>query len=511
MSRNSQDASGNLPPSKAEKLEYPWALAWILALSLGIKLNLLGWNEGEYTDGIIQLTLWQSPIVFFPPGYTVFTTVFEWVMGDAVRAGRAASVFASTATLAIIYRMAVTILGDRRQALWAVGFLALSPVFNRWSLRVMSDSLFCLAFVGCAGEWMRVRRDGRRTVQGLAALCGLATLVRYQGLFFVPFIFAAWVKKKRLGESRNPYSLQTLIGGMLAAIPWVSLAAWIGLRGFGHPQQFAERAAMGWTTTLIAYGTSFETYLLYFPWAITYGLAFCGITGCIRLWMGNCEERRFMRLFAVAALVFLIIHSAFLSFQYRYLLPLVPLWCVAAARGHAYWIERIRNTKFKNIFSAAVLLNLALMTTAVLYGQRATFGDLVESAKYLREVGLSSRVLSDETYGAHATNIKMKFWSGRRIETLGNTEPHAGDLVVLHNAYTPNLEEAYRQLQERFEVVILRRWSAATDPGRFITLPLLPDIMVNPPIPLTSNPECMAFRFAPQAYVSVIFKLNEKR
>ena len=155
------------------------------------------------------------------------------------------------------------------------------------------------------------------------------------------------------------------------------------------------------------------------------------------------------------------------------------------------------------------------MTGAVLYYQRATFGDLAESARFLLEVGKGARVLSDETYGRHANNVKMRFWSGREdILPLHETEPKEGDILVLHNTYS-KISSEYEWLEENFEYAVLARWGPVTHPGQFITIPLLPDIMADLDDPvcsfLTSNPPCMMFRFRPQIFYSVVLRLTSDK
>lgn len=492
--------NGGEPPAG----RLPASVVAVILISLAAKLLLLEWNRGEYTDGIVQLQLWNSPIVFFPPGYTLAAHALNVLTGDLLIAGRAVSILASVACLAVFYRLAAAVLRDRNAAFFALLFLALSPVFNRWSIRVMTDSLFCLMFTACC--WILFEIAARKEagkIPLLLGLCGLASLVRYQGFFFLPFI--AWLAVRHRGGLGNS-GWRVWAGFAAAAVPWAALAAWIAARGFGHAGQFAERASHGLLVTAVAYWTSFETYVLYFPWAATYGLAAAGLAGLCSMLRGGFDERRFAGFFLLASLAFLVAQSAFLSFQYRYMLPLVPLWCVLGAKGVAVFGEWLRKPAAARAAAAAVAVNLALMTAAVLYLQRDTFGALAESAKYLREVGTDSRVLSDETYGRHAANVKMEFWSGREIGWLGAEEPKAGDIVVLHNEYTPKLAEIHQALMERFDVVVLRRWGAE----EFATIPLLPDIMVNPPVPLTSNPECMAFRFAPQGYIAAVLRLNEK-
>ncbi len=490
--------------------QFPNSIVFIVLMSLILKMLLLQWNQGEYTDGIIQLQLWESPIVFFPPGYSALVTAANFLIEDLVLAGRVVSILASVASLIVFYLLALHVLDNVRQAEWATLFLALSPVFNRWSIRVMTDSFFCLGFILCTYMLMLILNGKSKRVCYLIGLVGLFSLVRYQAFFFTPFI--AWViyKKRELWAETTPWG--AIKSTIISLTPWIVLGCWIAYRGFGHQEQFAERAMHDVLSTMIGYWVMFETFILYYPWAVTYSLFICGVAGIACFWQGNCAQKRFVQFFLIAVVAFLIVQSAFRSFQYRYLLPLIPLWCVMAGYGVVQIAGFWNNPIWRSTIKGVVIVNLALMTIAVLYYQRGAFGDLVDSAKYLRETGKESRVLSDERYGAHADNVKMEFWSGREILPIFEHEPRAGDLIVLHNTYSPNYAEIIDELRKEFDVVPIQSWSAATSPGSYMAIPLLPDIMVAPQnIPLTSNPECMAFRFTPQYYYSVIFRLKEKK
>ena len=525
------DPLSSLDSQAAERLmrrSIPLPVALVILGSLVLKLFLIQLNQGEYTDGIIQLQLWETPVVFFPPGYTFLARWLNRWVGDLLMAGRLVSIFASVASLVVFYGFAQRVLACDREAFWATLFLALSPIFNRWSLRVMTDSLFCFLFIANCALFIDALYNPKRSLAWLVGLTGISTLVRYQGLFFLLCILFLVLRKRfklnylyidetdTFDNNKSSSLFLRLITYLLSLLPWLILGWWIGHRGFGHTAQFVERASNGFWITLLLYFNMFETFILYWPWAGTYGLFLLGVVGCVRWAKGTAREQAFLWFAGITAGIFLLAQSAFLSFQYRYLLPLVPLWCLAGAKGWSFVEGKIRPQRLRAVALGIVIANLLGLTLASWYLQRATFGDLVESAKFLREVGRGLRVLSDESYRAGVYNVKMRFWSGRDIlyfsfasprESLA--EPKPGDLLVLHNEYT-DIALALEQLKTRFDVVVLKRWSPAVQPGEFVTVPLLPDIMVSPSY-LTSNPPCMAFRFTPQPYLSVVLRLGEKK
>ncbi len=495
--------------------QIPGAILGIVLITLLIKIILLDLNAGEYTDGIIQLQLWESPVIFFPPGYSAVVWGMDFFVQNLLLSGRLVSVLASVLALIFFYKLSLGVLGNEKQAVLATLFLALSPIFNRWSLRVMTDSLFCLLFIICCDECMRVIRNQRRSILLLMFYTGLAVLIRYQGLFFVPFIaFFIWKNRSFYRKSNvdsqqdiSPTRRFSLGWLLLSLIPWILLGGWILYRGFGHTGQFVERAFYG----LGVYFYCFEGFIFYWPWAVTYPLFILGIVGGYYLYKGNGKEKRFLSFVGIAIAVFVTVQTLFLSFQFRYLLPILPLWCIGAARGFAVLHEKILQRVWQIGLSVLVILPLCIMTISVLFLQRETFGDLVDSAKYLREIGKGARVLSDEVYGHSDHNVKMRFWSGRKIFLFPAVQPEEGDILVLHNAYS-DLNAVYEYLNRNYEYVVLRQWNSMTSPGRYITIPLLPDIMVEPhPLRLTSNPACMAFRFTPQRYVSVALRITGRK
>lgn len=507
-----------------KRFHIPKAVWFIAAISLGIKLALIRWNGGEYTDGIIQLKLWESPVFFFPPGYTAASRLLAILTGDLLIAGRLVSILASVLVLPVFYHLSLSLLKEERAAVWATLFLALSPIYNRWSLRVMTDSLFLLFFVICCHQFFIVFRDPRRSPVRLLGWAGVASLVRYQGFVFIPLtVYLIWLRKSfAFGES----PVQRVLKLGLAFVPWLVLCVWIDLRGFGHAQQILDRATFGFWPTLGGYYAMLESYILYWPWASTYGLTILACVGITALSQGDRKAKGFVAFFAFNAVAFLILQSCFLSFQYRYLLPLVPLWCLAGGKGWAFASDRIRDERLRKACFSLVVLNLVVMSAAVLYFQRAAFADLAESARFLnsakfeRMASSDTRVLSDEVYREGVYNVKMAFWAAADggIERAilpyrlgGQCMAQAGDVVILHKAYS-DLKAEKEFLETNFDLKILQSWLSDSLWGGFVTLPLLPDIMVYPDaMPLTSNPPCTGFRFVPQYYQSVALSLQEKR
>ncbi len=479
---------------------FGWTGVLLLTLlSLAVRLLLIDINMGEYTDGIIQLTLWDSPVVFFPPGYSTAVWLIELLGWSSLYAGRLASILASTACVPLIFLLANEVLDKEDDAFWATLFLSLSPVFNRWALRVMTDAFFLPWFIlGC---WLVVRglKGKQNSAAWLLGAAGVASLVRYQGLYFIAWVIALLFLQKKTTSAKKIPSFWVWI---VSVLPWALLAGWIAYRGFGHTEQFVERGSFGFGLTALLYFNMFETYLMYWPWAITHSLFVIGLIGWFVFAKGDNHQRQFAWFALITSIVFLIAHSAFLSFQYRYLLPLLPLWCVAAGRGWGLLLECMKETPFKPVVTGAVLANMIIMTLAVLVLQRGgAFGDVAQCGDYLRTVWKQNRILSNERYGRYPTPFKSEFWAQREVLYFPHEELKPGDIVLLHNT-SGDIAAHMDVLKKNFVLQNLGQFESSSTP-------LLPDIMVTPPM-MTSNPPAMGFRFTRQDYSTVAVLLQDK-
>lgn len=236
-------------------------LSWLILVGIVSRLFLLNWYRGEYTDGIIQLGLFENQNTFFPPLYPFLCHLTAKISGDLVVAGRLVSLVASTLVLIPLYHLARRLFSDRT-AIWTGVLYLISAVPNRWALRVMSDSLFTLFFtVSVLAFIMSMQKPLARAIPELSAkkskefmlhisrtsvrrwlyllifFSGLAILTRYQGLALVPLIAVS------LYYNYKGYSRWELIETTIALLPWPVLFYWLMTRGFGHAGQFIDRVA----------------------------------------------------------------------------------------------------------------------------------------------------------------------------------------------------------------------------------------------------------------------------
>lgn len=501
-------------------------LSLLILIGIGTRIFLLNWYGGEYTDGIIQLQLFQNQNAYFPPLYPAVVDLVQTFVRHPILAGRLVSLLGSTLVLIPLFHLTQRLYG-RSAAIWA-GVLYLSAAIpNRWALRVMSDSLFTfffmlgiMAFLFSLTEpshspirnlsvkmssqlnlvLSRVRL--RRWTYLLIASAGLATLTRYQGLALVPLIILS------LWRNRQGYSKWEVVESLSAVIPWGILIWWLRYRGFGHPEQFAGRIHSTPWQTALAYWDMAETFLLYLPYALTVPVFALILLGYF--------SRGISSLFIPARWTFLYlllawfpVHAAFQSFQYRYFLPLVPLMMVFAGQGMCSLLNhwRRRNWKGSSIAASVVVIQSLTFAICVLVFQRHAFSDFTEIGELIAGQDLQGgKVYASEVYNPGNYNIKLSFWAEQPIEFFSSLEQASfkpGDYIFLSNVYN-SMEGAYEVLSRRYHFEVFYQSQ------RYTLIPLLPDIMVYPP-GATSQPLCMAYRFYPQVYYSYLIRIRDVR
>jgi uncharacterized membrane protein len=502
----------------------------ILLFTFASRLVLLHWNSGEYTDGIIQMTLFTAAKEnsFYPPLYSFLILLFNYIFHNLETSAKLISMLAGTLSIIPVYLIAKRIF-DEKTVVVAVILFAISPEIWRWQIRIMTDSLFTLFFIWSIYLLLQIRNPPFNSVQDkqseIRNLCfawffaGLASLTRYQGIALVPpliIVTILLIRQKEINiKLPTAYCLLPT-----AIIPWLILIWWVALRGFGHFGQYAERVGQTWWMSLLSYLTMAETFILYIPYELTYPVFGFFIYGMISMnrKMGEQENgrignqniylrftdspiHRFNQLFLYFFIIWLIIHAPFESFQYRYFIPIFPFFIILASYGIAKFQ---RSLVRKTVGIVAIIFSLLFSLTA-LYFQRDTFGDIKQAAIVLNDVNRAptNRVYGNELYRPGMDNLKLKFWSGLKIEPY-NTETREqlvpGDYIVLHNVYG-NIPSELDFLKTRYA---LRRIYQP----KVRTVPLLPDIMVSPPF--TSHPACMIFKYFPQEFTTVILQVTPK-
>ena len=470
-------------------------LAGLVIFNLVWKIALIPTNRAEYTDGILQITLFQLPNRLYPPLFTLFVTILKPLFGNPETAGRFISAVSASLIIIPIFIMARRLFSTEA-AFFASLVYTVMPTPLRWSVHAMTDSLFILIFFLAALYLLRAIRGGEHEEKHLVAgtfLAVLSTLTRYQGVLLAPVILVTGILILR----RNKVPGKAILAQGL----WIFPAAWILKAGFGHPAQFSERAGAALSDTVINILNLFESFLAWSPYFVTWPVFFVFLCGMFYLDWKRKGRSRFAVLFLYLTVALLILQSAFSSFQSRYLLPLMPFIAVFAGRGLVVLSEKwiSRKTCFSVLLAIVVIYGLGFSLTS-LFLQREAFGDIKDAAQYVSEIPGDIPVYSNEAY-KDLGPVKMRFWSKREIlPYAAGISPASGSVICLSSAYggAKAFAAHTKWLMRNFDAQRLALFESEITP-------LLPDIMQEPQT--HQNPLALTFRYTPQKFRTEVYRI----
>lgn len=503
------------PLSDPEPLQRPGNAGWgfigaFFLLNLVVRLPLLRLNEAEYTDGVLQLLVFDIHSGLYPPLYGALAWLLRGMPGGIETGGRVVSVLAAAAAVVPIYITARRLSGTAA-AWFACLLFTLAPLVLRWSLQVMSDSLFmALSAAALFFFWDSMMRTQRGpAAQSLAwamLAAAAAALTRYQGALLLAIAAVPFIRYIVVFRS-------VPLRAVLFSIVWIALPEWIMTQGFVHAGQFTARTTGETASTLAAYANLFESFVLVSPYYFGYPIALFAVAGLFRSAPDRNGFSSFLWLWGIWALLLLILQSVFGSFQYRYMMPLLPGVVVLAGNGCAAMEQRKRGA-FRVLFLISVIY-LVLFGSAVLIMQRQSFGDQRAAAKLMASrAPRSAGLFANERYGTYTQLgcVKFSFWSGRRVQLL---EEHlnrshaqgipAGSFVAISNAYGG--EEHARALAMSLEQEYVLR--PASEVFSATVYPLFDDVMVSPMF--NQNPLAWVMRYTPQHFTTRVYVVERAR
>lgn len=497
--------------------------------------------RGEFTDGVLQTVYFDEPIYavgegippakYVPPLYPALITVLSKTGLDRLEAGRLISLIAycgTTLALAVFARR----IGERLSGTigggglgWMVWFFwALSPMANRWAFHAMTDMTFCffatLSVVGFLRATMNDEPDpvGKWLLGNLWALAGVWT--RYQGYALLGASALSLVllihRASQKADADNPTGLakflthRNIVAALFLIAVWAQTVHHQQQGRAVHESQFAERAVYD----LDLYLNFASAGLRYFPDAVGHPLFVLFLIGVWGMVRRGGRGAIWTAAGLLGGLAGLIVQTRFLSFQFRYGLPLLPWVCVFAAFG----LNRLPR-KWAYPVGGFTVLFLTVYTGAVLYYQHGTFADLEAASKRLAElVETDARVWAREEYNFKAdgsiryANVKTSVWSGVPVRWLDESSIEKlgeGDLIIDSNI-APIPPEFWRAIRARWKTDAVIEETAES-------LPLTPGevlwIRHRTPqgerlIRATSDPELMKHRFRKQYYSTSVHRLS---
>lgn len=476
---------------------------------------------GEYTDGILQLTVLESRAGLYPPLYGALARGLHWAAGGALpleAAGRFLSNLAASLCILLVYAMGRQLAGAHAAWLGALLF-AVAPLQWRWAERVMTDSLYMLlgttALCALVQAWSLMRESSAEAEKmaasrwlGLAVFAGgMATLTRYQGILLAPLLGAGFVLYVRCYR-------QVSIHAIAAGLAWLLVPAWMYFNGFVHQSQFASRTGPTALATFGAWWNTLESFLLVSPYYFGYPVVAMALVGAMaaRRYAAAWALRPLAITWAVYAVLLLGLQAAFGSFQYRYMLPLLPVVAALAGCGFVHAERKFRQApgvpRWLLILS---VIYLAFSTASVVFLQSGrAFQDQRQAADYIRgNIPADTAVFSNERYGSFTAlgSIKASYWSGRTVKLLESPEQPLpdGSILMLSTAYggTDAVRAIMQMLEPRYTLSPL-----TTEPFQSRLVPLLDDIMVNPMF--NQNPTGWVMRYVPQQFATQLFRVDHR-
>lgn len=477
-----------------------WRLIWLTT------------SHGAYTDGILQITMFDSEqgTTFWPPLYTLLALPMAWVPGLGLEgSARLVSVVAGALMIFPIEAIARRLFG-LRAALMAMLAYTASPMPLRWSLQVMTDSTFALLWtsslaavvIAAQASWPALFAKADSTAKPNSELAGkwmllasilgaLATLTRYQGIFLLPVLgLMAWRMEKMKdsgGASSSGSGLSLARRPVVSLAVWAIVPVWVMTRGFSsiaaHLTQMGERTvtnSLG--RTLLTYWDLFEVFVLTLPYFITHGIFGFFLFGLFRIQFGTKRIRNSAFVALYLALAVLTIQSVFQAYQERYLLPLVPMVCIIAGHGFAVWERKCadRPARFWSLAGPALVFGL-VFSAFVAVNQGNPFLDMKQAGRYLSELPEDAVIVSTERYNKEIDAAKLTFWSGgREIIPFYNyvtQAPRPGDYIVLSSFYGGQAGGGWSHYQRTKADV--EKFFPAREVAKFayVSHALFPDIM----------------------------------
>jgi hypothetical protein len=341
----------------SHRLRWGLAVLGIVALALGLRLWGIksglpyAYNSDEnahfvpHAIGLFGHNL--NPDYFTnPPAYTyvLYIVYAIWYGGGTALA----HTFASDPTQVwVLARVTAAVLGtiavwllylcgarlfDRRTGLLASGLMAVAflPVF--YSQLALNDvptlAPLTLSLWGTAG----VLRYGRVRDYLIAGIgLGLATATKYTGgIVVLPLLAAAAFHFRAAGGGRTAL-VGILTAGALALIAFIFADPYAVIDFSAFHSGIAHQSAASDASTG-KLGLTHGSGITYYLWTLTWGLgwvpAFAALGGAIALWF---DERRLIGVLVPAVLVFLLFMGLQGRYFGRWLMPVLPIFCLLSA------------------------------------------------------------------------------------------------------------------------------------------------------------------------------------
>jgi hypothetical protein len=492
-------------PRQLTPAQWFWFLAFMGLLA---RLPFLKVFSAETTDGVLCLTYFSPDLVQTPrfvilPGYPALLWIGQFLGLPGWLWGRLISMVAGLLFLIPLWKFSRRWVPAEMSGV--ICLMALfSPLLWEWSLRVMPDTLFLMAFWWCLERLTTVYIDKKPAAWWQACFLGaLAALTRPEGFLLLP-----WILVSGVGLSKEDIWKRILGLSLAWAAPFYFISPKLLTLLFAYQEgmglsEGAERVRFPFVNFIDHFYAYLSQPIFVFT-PLVFWFAVLGLAKMTR--RAGPEGEAFRKILLQVYILVFISRLIPATYQDRHMLPFLPLLVLAAGyQLESFFdsLERHRGTVrlmfWRNGLLTFCLSWLALFSSAVLMGTNDSFGDIKRSSEFLKNLAPNVLIYSDEV-------PKTDYWSGRKAVLMPylyqNTQfvPKPGDILVLHSFYIPRINDVDRHLTEVHDAKLLHEEMS-------MVVPLLTDLMEDPA--LQNRTTSTAFRFKPQFFRSRVYLIRK--
>lgn len=499
------NARKNFKPRQLTGPQWFWCLAFMGLLT---RLPLLKMFSAETTDGVLCLTYFSPDLVATPrfvilPGYPALLWLGQWAGLPGWWWGRLLSALSG-----ILFLIPLWKLSRRWVSMEMAGIICVmalfSPLLWQWSLRVMPDTLFLLAFWWCLERLTAAHIHKSHWAWLQACLAGAAAaLTRPEGFLLLPWLLVTVLEASKKDVWKRALAL---------LLAWTAPAYFMSQKLMTLLFAFREGAGLTDGTERVRFPfINFIDHLyaylaqpLYVFTPLIFWFAVLGLAKMVR--RPGPEGEAFRRILLQIYLLLFLSRLIPATYQDRHMLPFLPLLLLAAGVHLETFFASlgqepgsIRVLFWKNGLLTFCMAWLALFASGVLISQNDSFGDIKRSSEFLSTLPPDATIYSDEV-------PKTQYWSGRKVQLMpylyenSSFDPKPGDYVVLHSFYTPRLSYVDHHLVDVHHSQLMHEEVS-------MVVPLLTDVMADPD--LQNRTVSTAFRFQPQFFRSQVFVVRK--
>lgn len=484
---------------------------WFLVfMGLLTRLPFLKLFSAETTDGVYCLTYFsadfaqtQTPRFIILPGYPALLWLGQalglpgWLWGRLI-----------SAAAGLLFLVPLWKLSRRWVPAEMAGVICLmalfSPLLWEWSLRVMPDTLFLMAFWWCLERLTAAFIDKKPAAWWQACLLGAgAAVTRPEGFLLLPWLLVSGVSISTEAVWKRLTGLALIWAGPLYFISSKFLTLLYAYQEGMGLTDGTERVHFPFVN-FIDHLYAYLSQPLYVFTPLVFWFAVLGLAKMVR--RSGEEGRAFRRILLQVYILVFISRLIPATYQDRHMLLFLPLLVLAAGYQLESFFESLEQHRgtirlmfWKNGLLAFCLAWLALFSSAVLMGENASFADIKNTAEFMKTLPADTVIYSDEL-------PKTEYWSGRKVVLMPylyqNTQfvPKPGDYVVLHSFYIPRINEVDRHLTEVHDAKLLHE-------DMSMVVPLLTEVMEDPDF--QNRTTATAFRFKPQFFRSRVYLIRK--